>query len=239
MELQAYIKSSEKLLRQLPSQISIMDTDNAFAWASDKVISSYGFNALNEMIGKKYLDLNCRLSEDYQILTMHDQLVISKNKKMAFMGYHEFVDGWKITMCEKSPILNDDNTVIGLITSCNDVTPYAMIDTNQFIFKLFTEFKKGEQLCVCLDRENIPDYGLSQRQQECLFYLLRGKSDKDIAKRLNISSRTVESYINEIKHKMNCNNRSEIIEKSLNEGLLHHFLFQKKKFVGLRNIMVS
>jgi len=236
MELHTYVKISEKILQQLPGFISITDLEGNFAWASDKVARSYGFNSSIEIIGKRYSDLRCKFSEDYKTLEAHDQLVFSKNKKMAFVGYYEFADGWKITLCEKSFLFDDNNTLMGLITCCNDMTPYSLIDTNRFVFKLFKEFKNAGQFSLSLDKEDINDYDLSQRQQECLFYLLRGKSDKDIGRKLNLSSRTVESYIHEIKHKMRCQTRLEIIEKSLNEGLLHHYLFQNNSPSGWKNL---
>lgn len=61
---------------------------------------------------------------------------------------------------------------------------------------------------------------LSPIESQCLFYLIRGKSTKMIAKVLNLSSRTVETYIEQIKSKMSCRTRSELIEIAIENGFL-------------------
>jgi DNA-binding CsgD family transcriptional regulator len=45
---------------------------------------------------------------------------------------------------------------------------------------------------------------------------------KEIAKILNLSVRTVESYFMIIKLKLGCNNKSQIIEKAINSGFLYY-----------------
>lgn len=72
-----------------------------------------------------------------------------------------------------------------------------------------------------IKKEIANHYLLSKRQLECFFFLIRGKSDKEIAKILQLSPRTVESYIDEIKSKMSCSTRAEIIEKAFDEGMLN------------------
>lgn len=62
---------------------------------------------------------------------------------------------------------------------------------------------------------------LSRRQAQCLYYLLRGKSAAAIAGILGLSPRTVEYYIAEIKNKMACKNKSEVIEKSIERGYIN------------------
>jgi DNA-binding CsgD family transcriptional regulator len=85
-------------------------------------------------------------------------------------------------------------------------------------------------ITVLLDAESSsPDhYLLSKRQEECLFLLVRGKTTKEIAQALCLSPRTVESYINEIKIKMSCSSKSQIIEKVFNEEMVNILLKDSK-----------
>lgn len=53
--------------------------------------------------------------------------------------------------------------------------------------------------------------GLSNRQFDCASFLLKGLTQKEIALQLNISPRTVETYINQLKVKFSCRNKSELI----------------------------
>jgi len=72
-----------------------------------------------------------------------------------------------------------------------------------------------------MNREHSP-LPLTPRQEACVFLLIRGKTLKEIAYILGISVRTVESYIELIKHKLDCNNKGQVIEKALDAGFLHY-----------------
>lgn len=51
---------------------------------------------------------------------------------------------------------------------------------------------------------------LTQRELDCLYFLLVGFSYKFVARQLNISSRTVEKYVERIKDKLGCASKDEI-----------------------------
>lgn len=54
-------------------------------------------------------------------------------------------------------------------------------------------------------------YQFTQREIECLPLLIKGCTSKQIAEFLEISHRTVEDYVNNIKHKMNVETKNELI----------------------------
>lgn len=56
---------------------------------------------------------------------------------------------------------------------------------------------------------------LSKQQTECLRWLIKGMTAKQIAKSMNLSPRTIESYIENIKCKFNCTSRIDLIVKAL------------------------
>lgn len=62
---------------------------------------------------------------------------------------------------------------------------------------------------------------LCRRDVQCLVYLLMGKSPKQIGRILNISHRTVESYIQQLRERVKCHNRSALIEKILTSQLIY------------------
>lgn len=55
---------------------------------------------------------------------------------------------------------------------------------------------------------------LTKREVECLFLFLKKNSTKRIAKLLNLQVRTVEAYFEEIKAKLKCYNRMNLIEEA-------------------------
>lgn len=56
---------------------------------------------------------------------------------------------------------------------------------------------------------------LSKRETEIILLLIKGKSTKKIAMELNLSLRTIENYLNNIKLKTDSNPKSELLEKMI------------------------
>lgn len=56
-------------------------------------------------------------------------------------------------------------------------------------------------------------YLLSKRESECLHHLMKGKTAKQIAEKLSLSSRTIEHYLDNLKIKFNVLSKYELIMK--------------------------
>jgi DNA-binding CsgD family transcriptional regulator len=58
---------------------------------------------------------------------------------------------------------------------------------------------------------NLGDTFLSQREYECLCYATKSYSLKEIAKRMNLSPRTIETYLDSVKNKLGVEKRSDLV----------------------------
>lgn len=100
--------------------------------------------------------------------------------------------------------------IVGNSLEIIDPTAYLLIHSLQQNFSLpsqpFVIGKKSNEIA------------LPKRQEEVLFYLIRGKSAKSIAQAMGISFRTVEYYITILKDKFKCNSKNELIEIAINKG---------------------
>ncbi|MCH9643683.1 MAG: helix-turn-helix transcriptional regulator [Gammaproteobacteria bacterium] len=67
--------------------------------------------------------------------------------------------------------------------------------------------------------ENYPSVYLTQREVDIIKQLTAG-TYKDIAYRVGISRRTLESYIVEIRQKLSCQNKRHLIAFAIASGLL-------------------
>lgn len=56
---------------------------------------------------------------------------------------------------------------------------------------------------------------LTDRQTDCLLYLVKGMTIKEIAKELNLAPKTIEHYLTTVKTKLNCHSRSSLITRAL------------------------
>lgn len=68
--------------------------------------------------------------------------------------------------------------------------------------------------------DEISDVRLTKREIESLLHLLCGKTAQQISERLEISVKTVESYVSSLRAKLNCNSRSELFQKAYDFGLI-------------------
>jgi len=70
------------------------------------------------------------------------------------------------------------------------------------------------------NNENIYKNPLSARQKELLLWVGEGFTTKEIAEKMGISFRTVESYIVEIQNKMDVSNRQQAVTRAVSLGYI-------------------
>jgi DNA-binding NarL/FixJ family response regulator len=63
----------------------------------------------------------------------------------------------------------------------------------------------------------------SQREADCMLQMWRGKSIDGIAKHTHLSPRTVEYYVKNIKKKVGCRTKFELIELVIDSEFLNNF----------------
>ena len=73
--------------------------------------------------------------------------------------------------------------------------------------------------CLATERENSEGVKLSEREIQVLKYLVRGFTGKEIAAKLNISMKTVETYKLRITEKTGISARPELLQYAIKNGL--------------------
>lgn len=123
-------------------------------------------------------------------------------------------------MVFKSPVFDDiENKIIGCFYQARVIQQRSL---HQFIIELQTTnklFKRNPSNSLEI-YQAWQGADLTEREMECLFYTLRGKTAKATARVLNISPKTVEFYIEHLKKKFNCYCKAELIEKAIELGYL-------------------
>src|SRR5205814_689580 len=104
-----------------------------------------------------------------------------------------------------------------------DLTHSGIVDVNKFIS--LTNVTNGKcfvkQQMGFIINYDPNDIYLTSRQSECLFFIIRGKTSKEISQLLNISMRTVEDHTDHLKNKFNCKTKSVLIDKAIFNGYLN------------------
>lgn len=85
---------------------------------------------------------------------------------------------------------------------------------------------------IILTETRVPNYittnHLTKRQAECLYFLVKGMTAKQIADEMGLSKRTVESYTVTLKEKFQCLSKPELIKKAWELDFIKEKLFYDK-----------
>lgn len=145
-------------------------------------------------------------------MTQHPQVILD---------IHRFADN-NVWTCisKKAPLKDDKRNIAGCINQMSELNIPALTKLGINLIKENTKKFNNQSNSLLLSAENHCPYKLSKRESECLFYLLRGSTAKETAKILEISSKTVEYYIENLKNKFTACTRAELISKAIEEGYL-------------------
>lgn len=67
--------------------------------------------------------------------------------------------------------------------------------------------------CMTAVQEDFGLIKLTSRQRICALHLLQGMKYKEIADELKLSARTIECYVNQLKQKLKCRSKVELVIK--------------------------
>jgi len=212
----------EDLILNLPGFVFFKDAQGVFQGANRLLMNMVGYTSLDQLVGTTDYDMKCEAAEHAPGFVAQDKRAMESGASTA-LDIHRLADGnvW-VYLTKKERILNSNGEVSGV--ACNS----TIIDNPLLAQALITLVERDRQVFASIDHGSYyldgtyDNYGLTLRESECLFFLLRGKSAKQIGKRLDISPRTVESYIENIKMKFNCKRKCDLIEQAVNSGLVNH-----------------
>ncbi len=209
-------------LDALPGNIFIKDTQSRYLYANQAHSQLVGFDNFHSLLdagGTDYDSPNeAALLADRMIA--EDQRVMANNAALKFLkGYRDKNANWHILLGEKKPFHNTHGGIQGVSSNCQNVTDNPLMNFATIIGNDEKRFGRCAGFCYYIAHKSAV-FNLSKRQTECLYYLVRGFTAPEIATRLGLSKRTVESHLDETKHKLACNSKSELIAKAIYQGFL-------------------
>lgn len=191
-----------------------------FTAANKEAAMAFGHSGdVDKMLGTSDYDFPCRLSEFADVFRANDQYVMQERKTVRFLEIQPFADDeWKVLVVVKSPTFDKDGHVTGTIGYATDVSGIYTNVPKMVAMIQHPQKKDMEQRTYVIKSAYNK---ISKQQNECIFYLVRGKTTREISERLKLSPKTVEHYIDAIKMKFKCSNKYELIVKLIELGFLH------------------
>lgn len=205
-----HIEELEKgVLNNLPAFIFWKDRKGKYLGCNLALANLLGYSDASQLIGSTDYDL-C-WSSSATIFQENDNIVMLTDKNKVAIEPGKVADGSDtLAISYKIPLKNAQEKIIGTIGLAIPLDGDNMINLNNEMM--------SRQLSDSSNQSNINLHlinllNLSARQKDCLHYLARGLTVKQIAKKLNLSPRTVGHYLENLKKKLNCANRAELMEK--------------------------
>tara|TARA_R110000868_G_scaffold410505_4_gene698895 strand:- start:144359 stop:145027 length:669 start_codon:yes stop_codon:yes gene_type:complete len=204
------------LLNQLPGIIGFKNVNSIYMGGNDKLATLMGYKAAEDIQGCRDTDVRSEIAELANDFIKQDKNVMQHGEQQHIdIGHHASGD-LRIHLSTKKPLYNDKHKLIGTVFNCIALQP-SILKTLQAIIK-----KTNAPVFYQLTTHD-SEYDLSNRELECLFYLLRGHTAKMIANKLQLSPKTVEYYTEQLKNKLDCTTKPELIEKAIEMGFMFNF----------------
>lgn len=204
----------KSLMDHLSCHIGWKDLNRHYIGANKALLELKGVSEVEEIAGKTDEELTPWSIEENKIFQQQDLCVLNGDKVSTV---HIDSKNGDVFLLEKSPLTDQSNTVTGLIYYCR---PYHKNEVVRMLHQFDDALDLSTRHYTLNDNQN--KYQLTSRECECVFLLIRGKSAKEIGVLLSLSKRTIESYIENIKNKMNCKNKAEILVKAVLNGYHNH-----------------
>jgi DNA-binding CsgD family transcriptional regulator len=212
--------------KNLPFHLYWKDKQGKYLGCNDVQAEATGFKIGSDLCGLTDFDFLC--DTEAASVKNNDDYVFVNKKSNFFLESPTFEGSRKVIAIScKHPLRMSSKKIIGtiglsLIIEQSQASFLTGLNKNQKEFeniaKLFA-LTNGESLATNQQLKkshanSINQYGLSKRQIQCLHYLMENNSIKEIARKLELSPRTVEHYLESVKCKLNCRTRIELIKKA-------------------------
>lgn len=212
-----------KNIEDFPSFIVVKElseeaTFSKFIQMSTVCAQQLGWDKPENSYGSSDYDIPSKMANAASQFIELDALSLRSHKKMTTIEFQNYSSGWEGMLVERTPVLPTRVAIQAIeITK----TPFFNLARSLMNFDQFYWNEKQKEGVSYLLEEDSLRLPLSQRQQECLFYLTRGKTAKQIARILGIHHRTVDTHIFFIKEKLACSTKEQLIEKAFESGFVY------------------
>jgi DNA-binding CsgD family transcriptional regulator len=219
------------LLNEIPLPIFVSDLKGYYLQANQIASELSGFGNPSNMVGKHYSDLPSSLQNYADDFMKHDKEVLRIGNKSQFIQMFKYSDGkYHCHLGTKSVIqFNDEPLVQGClfdITELSNPLVCEILSLNSIVQKN----DDHQSFWYLFDEASANTSKLTPREISCIRYLMLNFTNKMISQCLNVSTRTIDAHIDNIKNKLGLHSKANIISHCIYHRLLPiNMLFDSTK----------
>lgn len=220
------IGSIQPIFDHMPGVWVAKDLNSRIVYCNSETARMNGLQAPDQLLGLTDYDLPSRLSECAEYFRSQDQKVIEHGSALQVIDVLESEEGdWKVYLGTKTVFTDHKGAIAGTIFHAQDMSSQKYIELCQLIASA-SQLTCGSHLKQRLESFFLgsnprSDLRLAPKESECLFYVLRGKTVKQIAKIQNVSPRTIEDHLNNLKYKFKVQSKAELISVAIDTGFMN------------------
>ncbi|WP_345997652.1 helix-turn-helix transcriptional regulator [Sodalis praecaptivus] len=189
----------------------IKDKESRYVYMNNSSVNYFNAPKNFDIEGKLDKEIPIKSSQElWQEFVEHDQKVIEENKQITSIEIHYYgkgnIDTPKPQLCDKSPLYDNKNNCIGVVGRGVGIEAPALL---YYMLKL-------NRSVINFDAQNEV---FTKKEMEIVFWSQQNLSAKEIAKRLNISHRTVENRLYVMYQKADVHTQEQFIEYCKATGL--------------------
>jgi len=209
----------ESMLAQMPGYFLWKDIDSNYLAGNLNTAKLFGFDDVDKLNGITDYDINCSAAQFAHLFLAQDEKLKLKKDPILVLDVHPYVNGeYKVLLINKSIFYNDMGEPLGITCYCTEVKQEIIVEMSLKLAKTDTFISNQKESVHYYLDDHYAGLTLSTRQEQCLFYLLRGKTAAQTGELLHISRRTVESHIDFVKEKMQVRKKPDLIGKAFALG---------------------
>ncbi|ATM97797.1 LuxR family transcription regulatory protein [Yersinia frederiksenii] len=192
----------------------IKDNQSKFIYANNRFNKLLDLPDKYNVEGRSDGELPTPISEFEVEFQEHDRKVELLQDRITSVEVHEW-DGlsyFKPNFCDKYPLIDENGISQGVIFHVRPVEDIILTHLNKIKIPTSLIFSPPSDL-------------FTKREWEVLFYILHAFSSGEIAKKLHLSSRTINNVIQSIYKKSDVTNKQQVIEYCY-EKKIHNYVPQ-------------
>lgn len=196
-----------KILNRIDQYVYLKDKGGVYRYVNESFAKMAGLNS-QLIIGKTDRDLNWKVKVDPGRWALMDAQVLAGESIVRAEETYRCAQGDFTILITRTPYRGDDGEIAGILGNFVDCTGRLILETSG----KFDEDKHRLYL------EFVPDW-LSAAEVRVCFYLIQGFPAPRIAEKIGTSISTIRFHIDNIKNKMQCDHKSEIVEVAMRTGI--------------------